>query len=798
MTITFALAHALVAQLAVVAHAPPTVAACEAVEISVAVSAQGSVAPRVLMPPLGPFELLRTNSRPTVNQSAGGTTIMVEHKYVVTTDRIGTFTLPPFEIHLGGAVARSRPLRIEVLPSRDDGGVPTVVTRAQIDTSLDVNFRALALPETVYVGQQANYEVAVFLSETVRDRLRRNPTFFPPDMQSMLAYDLPVVKGDPPRRRVGRRCFDALVYQRAVFPLMSGRFVVPPAQLVYSLALTPSFFSREESHELRTDSAVIVAIDPPLAFRPADFSGAVGALRVVSRVDTTAGRVGDPLTLSVRVEGTGNVKLFPRPNVTVPWATLVAGEERVRVDTSARRIRGSKEFDWILTPVLAGELDVPPVQYTFFNPDGRRYETAVASPLRVSIAPGIAAAPDTVATERALAIRTAYRGPLGRSLYSHAEYWLLLAAAPLPALFFRARSRGTARARPANRRRELRAVAADRTVGARGLRRAFTVALGDRLGVSPELFSRTGALDRALRHAGVPNVLAAETEQFLRMLDQAAYAADGMLPDGAGKRALELYSRIDAESLQPWEGFGGTRSVVIGLLAVTLGVATAAAVPETPGALFDSGIRAYAARDYAAAQRAFAAVARQEPSAPDAWANYGTASWAVNDTARAVLGWQRALRLEPLASDVRERLTDVHEETIASAGFVPPVTPTALAIALGCSWWAMWLAITVRARRRTSTWRSTLMFAIATAAVAIAAIYQGDRLAAPDLVVIRSAGTLAVSPALGADAAGTADVGEIARVRGVNGVWSRVVLDGGRRGWIENARLIPLAAPPVD
>ncbi len=798
MTIAFALVRALVAQLAVVAHAPPAVAACEPVEITLAVSANGSVAPRVLMPPLGPFELLRTTSRPTVRQTASGSTITVEHKYVVTTDRVGTFTLAPFEIHLGGALARSRPLRIEVRPSRDEGSVPTVVTRAQIDTSLDVNFRALALPETVYVGQQANYEVGVFLSETVRDRLRRNPTFFPPDMQSMLAYDLPVVKGDPPRRRVGRRCFDALVYQRAVFPLMAGRFVVPPAQLVYSLALTPSFFSREESHELRTDSAVIVAVEPPLAFRPADFTGAVGALRVVARVDTTSGRVGDPLTLSVRVEGTGNVKLFPRPTVSVPWATLVAGEERVRVDTSARRIRGSKEFEWILTPHRAGELDVPAVRYTFFNPDGRRYETAVANPLRVSIASAVAAAPDTVATESALPIRTAFRGPLGPSLYSRAEYWILLAVAPLPALLLGLRSRAPAQARPVNRRRELRHVARDRAAGARGLRRAFTVALGDRLGVSPDLFSRTGVLDRVLRHAGVPAPLAAETERFLRKLDEAAYAPDGVLADGAGKRALELYARIDAESVRPWETVGGVRPLVIAMMLLGAGAGVAAAIPETPAALFDTGVQAYTAHDYAAAQRAFGGVARREPRAPDGWANYGTAAWAANDTARAVTGWQRALRLEPLASDVRARLAEVHAETIASAAFVPPVTPTGLAITLACCWWATWLAIAVRARRRAGSIRPTLMLALATSAVAIAAIHQGDRLAAEDLVVVRTAGPLAVSPALGADPAGNADVGEIGRVRTQHGVWSRVLLDGGRRGWIENARLISLAAPPID
>jgi hypothetical protein len=579
---------------------------------------------------------------------------------------------------------------------------------------------------------------------------------------------------------------------------MAGRFVVPPAQLVYSLALTPSFFSREESHELRTDSAVIVAIDPPLAFRPADFTGAVGALRVVARVDTAAGRVGDPLTLSVRVEGTGNVKLFPRPAVSVPWASLVAGEERVRVDTTARRIRGSKEFDWILTPHRPGELDVPPVRYTFFNPEGRRYETAVANALHVSVAPSLVAAPDTAATERALAIRTVYRGPLSRPIHSRAEYWLFLAAAPLPALVLGLRSRTRGRPASVNRRRTLRAVAADRTAGARGLRRAFAAALGERLGVSPEAFSRSGALDRALRHAGVPIGLAAEAESFLRKLDEAAYSAEGALPAGAGKRALELFARVDAEALRPWEESAFVRPAIVLALTTALASGAVAAAPETPVELFDSGVRAYAARAYADAQRAFGALARQEPLAPDAWANYGTASWAARDTARAVAGWQRALRLEPMASDVRTRLDDVREPTIASAGFVPPITTMALTVLVACCWWATWICVAVRARRGSGSFRPALLFALATAAVAVAAIYQGDRLRARDLVVIQSPGPLAVSPALGADREGNTEIGEVARVRAVHGVWSRIVLDGGRHGWIENARLISLAAPTLD
>ena len=61
------------------------------------------------------------------------------------------------------------------------------------------------------------------------------------------------------------------------------------------------------------------------------------------------------MLLTVRVHGTGNVKLFPRPNLVVPWAALVSADERVRVDSNDARIRGVKEFDWVLTPRVAGE-----------------------------------------------------------------------------------------------------------------------------------------------------------------------------------------------------------------------------------------------------------------------------------------------------------------------------------------------------------------------------------------------------------------------------------------------------------
>jgi hypothetical protein len=793
-------ALAVIAQLAIAAQAPDTVAACEAFEVTVSVSVLGPIPPYVIPPSFGYFDVLRSSPTPTVTP-AGPAMSTAVFKYVLTTERTGSFTLGPFEARAGGVVSKSRPLTITVRPTPASGRVPTVVARARVDTSLEVNFRALALPETVYVGQQANYEVAVFLNETVRDRLRRNPTFFPPDMQSMLAYDIPAPPGEPPRRKVGSRCFDALVYQRALFPLLPGRFVIPPAQLVYSLPLSSSFFSREESHELRTDSTVIVALDPPTRGRPDDYTGAVGDLSLDARLDTARARVGDPLVLTLRVAGSGNVKLLPRPRVEVPWATVVEGDERVDVDTTARRIRGSKDFDFLLTPRVAGELDLPPIRYPYFNPDRRRYEIATSRQRHIRIGAGTLAAADTAQRDRVLPLRDHYRGPLAPPAHKRPAFWVLLALAPLPALGLRTRRRSPRTSAAPSAASRLKALArAPNARDACELRRAYVGALGDRLGLSAEVFTRPGALARALRRAGVSTEIAADAERYLRTLDEAAYSMVGTLPPNASHRALELFQSADKEALPRNELRLSSSALYLSLLVFVGGVALAAPLADDPQATFDRGVQQYTQAHYAVARDYFLRSAQAEARAPDAWANAGTAAWASSDTAVSVVGWQRALRLEPLASDVRDRLSQLRPTSFNSVGFVAPLPPSLVAWGALALWCVAWLFDALRLRRRRRSTRLVTTLLVAAGLLAIVAIDLTDRLDGRALLVVRRTVPLATSPALGAEVLGNAETGEIGRAVRREGVWTQLRFDGDREGWVASSNLVPLdaTASPAD
>jgi hypothetical protein len=787
---------ALAAQLSIVAHAPDTAQTCEAIEVTVAVSSMGAATqiPRLSAPSFAPFDVLRSSPMPHMSYSTGRNIVTAEYRYVLTTDRVGSFTIPSFEAHFGSETAHSRPLEV-IMRGGPHPNRPIVVARARIDTSLEVKTSALALPETVFVGQQANYEVAVFLNEIVRERLRRNPTFFPPDMQSMLAYDLPA-RGDSPHRQGNSHCFDALVYQRALFPLMPGRFAIPPAQLVYSLPLSASFFAREETHELQTDSTVLIALEPPNSGRPSDYGGAVGNLHVAAKLDTVGSRVGDPMTLTVRVSGTGNVKLFPRPAVGVNWASLVKGDERVQVDSSARKIAGAKEFDWVLTPNVAGELDLPPIRYTYFNPETRHYETASTNPTHLRVAPGSLASADTARTDALLSLRTRYRGVPSTPLHEHPVFWIALALVPIPAVSLRERARRSRRpskamnaaARLANLMRD-DASARD----ACEVRRVFTFALAERLGLSPESFTRSGALARALRRRGVSTEVALEAERFLRQLDEAAFSSSGTLADDSATRARKLYETVDAEAL-PLTSISGSHIASLCLLLVAIGVSTAEARQESNARqAFDAGVAAYARHDFAAARTAFAATVRAEPKAPDGWANLGTSAWAVADTAKSVAAWQRALRMEPLAGDVRDRVELAHSLPLTATGYVPPIPASWVFDLAALIWIGVWGMAAYRSSAgKESDGREIALVAVVAGIVAISGFVVSERLAGRHAGVIRQTTALRAEPDLSGDTDATAIVGEVVRVSGRQGAWTRIVLDDGRDGWIETDALLSL------
>jgi len=776
----------LVAQLGIVARAPDTATSCLPFELAVAVRSAGTTPPRIELPTIGGLQVLRTSlvSRPELD-AQGRPAMFTEGTFVVTTGATGRVTLPPFVATIAGATARATPLTVDVRPAENN--TPVVLVRSTLDAGRGQP------ADTLYVGQQVDYVVDVQLNDAARQRLRHNPTFFPPEMPAVLAYDLappvPVV-------RAGRLCFETLSYRRALFPLFPGTTVIPPATLTYSLPLSTSFFSREESFELRTDSVRFVAVEPPAAGRPADFAGAVGRVAASARLSAGDGRMGDPVVLTIRLVGTGNVKLLPRPIISVDWAAIALGDERVSMDTTAARVTGTKEFDWLLTPRRAGRLGVPPVRYPFFDPARRAYDVALTDSLAFDVASATLASADTASASR-LPIRRVLRPERSLPLSSHGWYWALLALAPAPAALRRVLARRRRRASTQTAVRRLRTLGtARRPPSPRDLRRAFLDALRERVpAVGADVPARV-PLGRLLRRAGVTEDTAHAAEIVLGRLDAAAFSPAGVVDSTLVTRALEIAASVDAEAVRPMPSRG---ELTTGLAVVLLVAASAGGMPDAVVRTFGEGVQAYDRAEFATAQRLFARSAARAPRAVDAWANLGSAAWARGDTAHAMLGWQRALRLDPLDDDVRDRLAVVQPPLLGAPAYVPPVPVSAVALTALALWVVAWLALALRVVRRTPYLRPLAGGALAVAVVGLAATLElQERASVRGLGVVRGSRDLRDSPSLDGAAVAAATAGEVGSVGVREGVWVRIALDGARAGWLPAAAVLPLDAAGVD
>ena len=783
-------------QIVVTVAAPETITVRQPATLTVRAMVRGPVAPTIHAPRFAPLSGIRVEESTRVDGGSISQAI-VEHKYLVIAQRAGTVVLAPIEATVGPMTGRSESVHLTIV-NAPPVQVPAVVSRSRLDPADGVNFHALVTPDTVYVGEQATYQVGVFLNDDVRYRLRRNPEFIPPELRSMLAYDLSAPRSFVSKRVIDGRHYEVHVFQRALFPLTAGRYEIPAARLNYSLPLSASFFSREESHQLKSETVPLVVIEPPLAGRPADYGGAVGRLSLEAHVDSGIAKVGDPLVLTVRVAGDGNVSFFPRPAVRVPWGQLVPAEERVQLDSSATVVRGAKEFDWVITPARSGEVEVPQIRYPFFNPYTERYELAVTTPQRVSVAPGTLVSVDSADSARpVLPLRRIMLAEPQAPLSGSRGFWVAMLVAPVPAALAlavrRPRTRriptAAARLRKLGRHQTPGATPADASV----LRRTYAAALAERIGVAAAELADRRALVRALRRSGVTAEAASAADDLLGQLDSAVYSgSSASIQDGA-RRAIDVLRRVDEEA-RPRIIPRSSRSLAsLAMLGLSLGVSQS---EPTARESFDHGTREYEARRFARAERFFAEAARAEPTSSDAWANFGTAAWAAHDTAAAVIGWQRALRLDPLSGDVRSRLDLTPGFGGSALASVPPLTESTAAAVGGGAWLLAWLMMAVGVWRRKAALRyAAYGLGIIAVVSAVAGVRVREAFDARRLAVVVDADRLRSLPVLGSEAGAPVLTGEVARTLREEGVWTLVRLGDDREGWLESDHLEPIARP---
>lgn len=150
---------------------------------------------------------------------------------------------------------------------------------------------------------------------------------------------------------------------------------------------------RRREATLTANVANAGALPLPTDNVPVSFSGAVGHFRVATDSPSTPPRVGEPVVLTTRVEGTGNFDRVLLPGLQ-DSSQITTYPGKSSFQPGANGLTGTKTFTQTVVPLKEGALLLPSQQLSFFDPSRRTYETAHSQPLTLSVA----AAPEGAVT----------------------------------------------------------------------------------------------------------------------------------------------------------------------------------------------------------------------------------------------------------------------------------------------------------------------------------------------------------------------------------------------------------------
>ncbi|MBW3552983.1 MAG: BatD family protein [Gemmatimonadetes bacterium] len=731
----------------------------------------------------------------------GGTRRFVTREFVLRGRAQGQFRIPAIGVTVSGRSYTTTSQILTVTPPPPGLRGP----EAPSGPDGDVGLHAWLNADTVYVGEQVTMQAEAMFSQSARLRLRRAPEYEAPTPSGFWIEDL------PERRTTSSRIVDNQVYEvqgfrRAFFPLSPGRHVIPPARLEYEMRR--GILYAPETFEALSDSMPLVVLPVPERDRPPEFTGAVGRFTATGSLEPREVPAGEAVVLTVEVEGTGHVKALPPPRLPpLEGIDVFPPSEEAETEIAGGTVRGRKRFSWVLIPERAGELEIPPVRYAYFDPETEEFATAEVPGTTLRVTPGAEgrAAPTPPASLRYLKTAPGSGDPLD---WVHTPWFALAQLLPLLAI---AAGLAARRAPGGSSRRELRR---RRRRALRDLRRraaqddaaflpdaeAFARAwIAERVGIRPgEAGSRS-----ALAAAGVPRTPAAAVPAVLERIAALRYAPT---PPGREARVAvaeqlgEALERMDRETPAPGSrdaAPGASRRGAALLLALGLGLAMspatarpASAGPASPqqaaARAFADGIALFDAEEYDEAAERFDAHVRDHPEDAAGWYNLGTSYYRAGHAGFAVWAWLHALELQPRDADTRHNLhvAGVGPELVRRASPPVPLRPAELALLASLAWLlagivgAWWLA-------RGGQPRGVVAAVALVTAVGLGALWLASTRASPTLIVLEAA-TLRAGPTLGGEPLATLEPGAGVVPVAPYGEWVRVRTLEGREGWLEN------------
>lgn len=221
-----------------------------------------------------------------------------------------------------------------------------------------------------YIGQAIVYTLRIYtVGETSNSRVIE-PSFSGFGRASL------ILDTSTSTEVIGTTLYQVVEQPYILYPLLSGIVTIEPFTI--DLPETPFQNGMTIFTEPITFDVQSLPDNAPLGYK-----NAVGQFEIEANVSTSELASGDALILTAILSGTGNFEQLIAPDIRLPdgWGIF---DGKIIIEQANLRF-GRKIFEWTVIPIGEGISEIPSIEFVFFNPQARQYETRRTVPMVLTL-----------------------------------------------------------------------------------------------------------------------------------------------------------------------------------------------------------------------------------------------------------------------------------------------------------------------------------------------------------------------------------------------------------------------------
>ena len=403
LLLLFAATSAVQGQVTFRASAPNGVVKGKQFRLSYTLNKEGK---DIRLPELNGFDVLfgPSTSRRFEERTINGQTTSessITYTYILVAEQEGNFTIPPASISVDGKIYQSNSLQIKVLPpdqadaEGSNQGASASSSAGSVSNS-DAFIRAIVSKNNLY--EQEGFTVTFRLYTTLNVSDLGKIEF--PKFEGFMAEEIEL----PSNRQMqmehynGRNYYTADLKSTLLFPQRSGTITIPAGKLemVFSVPSgkrVSTFFGAQEVmadvKKTLVTNPVSINVKGLPGGKPDNFSSGVGAFTFKASISTQQTRANEPITVTVEISGTGNLKLIQNPEVIFP-SNFEVYDAVVNntLQATSNGLIGTRKIEYLAIPRYEGNYTIPPIAFSYFDLNSNSYKTVHSPEYRLQIAKG--------------------------------------------------------------------------------------------------------------------------------------------------------------------------------------------------------------------------------------------------------------------------------------------------------------------------------------------------------------------------------------------------------------------------